>query len=377
VTAEPASVVACLTPPGRAALATLGLFGPRAWPAARELFRLRSGSPLPERPQAGCFWLGRMGEELADEVVLAVKRADPLPWLEVHGHGGPAVVDMLLDLLAARGLRPCTWQEFLRHTGSDPLASAAAVALAQAPTVRTAAVLLDQQHGALARALAAVDAALQKGEHAGAEKMLAELAGRAALGRHLTQPWRVVVAGAPNVGKSSLVNAIAGYQRSLVAPTPGTTRDVVTTLVAIDGWPVELADTAGLRAQTGTLEEEGIRQARASAAQADLCLWVVDSSTAPVWPDEQMNNTRLVVNKVDLPPAWELGAAGAALRVSAQTGEGLAALCAAVSAWLVPEAPPAGAAVPFSASLAAGVEEALRQMKAGRPEDARATLAGL
>jgi tRNA modification GTPase len=67
------------------------------------------------------------------------------------------------------------------------------------------------------------------------------------LGRHLTRPWRVVVAGAPNVGKSSLINALAGFTRTVVTAVPGTTRDVVATAAAIDGWPVELIDTAGLR----------------------------------------------------------------------------------------------------------------------------------
>ena len=104
------------------------------------------------------------------------------------------------------------------------------------------------------------------------------LARYAPLGRRLTAPWRVVVAGPPNVGKSSLVNALAGYQRSIVAPTPGTTRDVVTTRLAIDGWPVELADTAGVREATDALETQGVRLAREATAAADLCLWVLDAS---------------------------------------------------------------------------------------------------
>ena len=98
------------------------------------------------------------------------------------------------------------------------------------------------------------------------------------LGLHLTTPWRVVLAGAPNVGKSSLMNAIAGYQRAIVSPTPGTTRDVVTVTTAIDGWPVQLADTAGLRETQDELESAGVALADAAIGEADLVIVVSDAS---------------------------------------------------------------------------------------------------
>src|SRR5207237_636472 len=103
--------------------------------------------------------------------------------------------------------------------------------LSKAPTVRTASIQLDQYRGAFARA---VEAALAD------PALIPELARFAPVGRHLVAPWAVAVVGPPNVGKSSLVNALAGYQRAVVSDVPGTTRDVVRTLVALDGWPVEL-----------------------------------------------------------------------------------------------------------------------------------------
>jgi tRNA modification GTPase len=368
--------VACLTPPGRAAIATVGLCGPQAWELIRQRFQTRSGKALPETPTAGRFWLGRAGAASADEVVLAVKGMQPLPWLELHGHGGREVVRLLLEEFERAGCLPCSWRDFLNHTGEDFPRGQAAVALASATTTRTAAILLDQYHGAFGAALSSILAALDRGDHATAEERLAELARFAPLGRRLTAPWRVVVAGAPNVGKSSLVNALAGYQRSVVAPTPGTTRDVVSTRLAIDGWPVELIDTAGLRTDAGTLEKQGIELARRQVAQADLCLWLLDASALPIWPDVLASQVRLVVNKVDVPPAWDLNQAVGALRVSAQTGEGLPELCAILSRWLVPDLPGPGAAVTFTQELTEAIEDTRRLLTAGKFPEARLCLVG-
>jgi tRNA modification GTPase len=344
---ETPSIVCCLTPPGKGALATLALAGPRAWTAVRELFRPRRGE-LPAAPESGRFWLGRVGGDVADEAVLAVRRIQPAVCVEVHVHGGREVTRWLTELFVRKGLQERPWPDYVGQVEPDgPLASMLATHLANAPTVRTAAILLDQASGVLRRELRQLFAHLETGDHEQYEARLREWRRWERLGEHLTKPWRVVLAGAPNVGKSSLLNALAGYQRSIVAPTPGTTRDVVTATLAIDGWPVEVCDTAGLRQAGEALEGEGIELARATAAEADLCLWLLDASCEPVWPPEGASNVRLVVNKVDLPAAWDLDRAGAAVHVSASTGQGLDEVCAAVSCWLVPEAPAPGTAVPL------------------------------
>jgi tRNA modification GTPase len=369
-----ATSLAWLTPPGTAAIATLALRGPRAWAVVRELFQPASGRPLaevPPDPEAGRFWLGWLGEPgrgEKDQVVLAVKRGEPSPWVEVHCHGGRQVARLLEELFTARGVQTCSWQELERRTGADPGQADALAALAQAPTVRTASILLDQYHGAFARAVSEIAEHWRHQDRDGAGRLLEELARYIPVGRHLTAPWRVAILGAPNVGKSSLANRLAGYQRSVVSPVPGTTRDVVSSLLAVDGWPLELVDTAGWRAGAEALEQQGIDLARAAATGADLCLWVLDAAAPPEWPEVELPGLHYVVNKIDLPPAWDLEQAAGAVRVSALTGAGLPELVQALASWLVPDPPPAGAAVPFTPGLCERIKEARRCFAASGEE---------
>jgi tRNA modification GTPase len=376
-TSEVPTYAACLTPSGTGAIATLAVRGPAAWEVSRALFQPRSGKALPLEPLAGSIWLGRFGEATRDESVLVVKRGHPTPAVELHCHGGREVVHLLLELLEARGCLVCSGLELERIATPDPLRPVAAAALVEARTARTAAILLEQYHGAFAGAVQAILAAIDAGDTARSAVLLGNLAQWTSLGRHLVTPWRVTVAGAPNVGKSSLVNALAGYQRCIVAATPGTTRDVVTTVLALDGWPVEVADTAGLRSTaTDELEGQGIDLALSAAAGADLCLWVLDASAAPVWPAASLPNLRFIINKVDLPASWNFEAAREAPRVSAQTGVGIAELCRTVAQWLLPVAPTPGTPLPFTPLLCQRVEESQQHLAAGRRAEARALLAG-
>jgi tRNA modification GTPase len=180
---------------------------------------------------------------------------------------------------------------------------------------------------------------------------LGTLIGRSALGSRLVSGWRVVLAGRPNVGKSRLLNALAGYQRAIVDPTPGTTREGVTIRTAVDGWPVELTDTAGLRSAGDPIEAEGITMARARQAEADLVLLVLDRSEPLTTSDHALlaadPGRRLVVaNKSDLPAAWIPGD-DVSVTVSAERGEGIERLVGRLAARLVPAPPPPEAGIPF------------------------------
>jgi tRNA modification GTPase len=390
-----------LTPSGTAALAVLAIRGPRAWPVLSNRFEpLAARGWPPERIQAGDFWLGRFRASErghVDHVILAVDRADDQTWLEVHCHGGREVVGWICEILESEAIATVAWQTLKAETESP--SSDMAETLAQAPTIRTAAILLDQAQGAMTREIAKI---LGNWPGEEAREALATMVSRIDMGSHLAQPWKIAVLGAPNVGKSALVNALAGYTRSIVSEVPGTTRDLLSVRLAIDGWPVELWDTAGMREGLSSLEQEGVQKAREAGAGADLCLWVLDSSSPPIWPEFANLKVRFIVNKIDLPPAWPLQRNGfearielpttlwhgvqATLRhglptvpweipaISAKTGDGVPELCQAISGWLVPEPPPARAAVPCTTAIAERIQSANRSFAQGHFDLARRDL---
>lgn len=337
--------VVLLTPPGRAAVATLLVAGPRALEVVARHFRPAGSKPLNAQPLRrivfGRWGLGAAGEE----VVVCRTMADTI---EIHGHGGRAASRAILQSLVSDGLRETDWRDWIRESHADPIAADVRIALADAPTERTAA-LLCAQTVALRDAFDAIDRLIAAGDQQQALERVQSLLDGARVGRHLTAPWRVVLAGAPNVGKSSLINALLGYQRAIVHATPGTTRDLVSAPAALAGWPVEFIDTAGIRAAGEPLEMAGIELARQQAATADLVLVVLDGSR-PATDEEKLLATRwphalLVRNKCDLPAAnLELGSA---IEVSALTGQKVSKLTEAIAGRLVPASVDAGAALPF------------------------------
>ena len=143
----------------------------------------------------------------------------------------------------------------------------------------------------------------------------------------------VAIAGPPNVGKSTLINQLARREVAIVSPHAGTTRDVIEVQLDLDGYPVTVIDTAGIRETDDPVEQEGVRRARARAADADLVLWLADVSAgriehegaAPVW---------LVRNKIDLEATavghWPRRQGRAAFQISASRGDGLPELIAAL-----------------------------------------------
>ena len=309
----PSCEATLLTPPTTGAIAVLRLRGAGAWTKLQELFRRPGGTPLPAEPVLHRFWYGTLGEGdgVGDEVILAVKQLEP-PEFEVHCHGGQQVVRWLIRQLDA-----------VQVPYSAP--NRAMELLPFAPTQRTANILLEQASG---NTTPSTDEARNRA--------------LAKLGAHLVTPWNVALAGPPNVGKSSLMNALAGFRRSVVAPVAGTTRDVVSFTTAFDGWPVTLSDTAGLRDSADELEEAGIARGNKAMHSADLVLWLEDPTEVEVPPPSTLRNVLRVANKCDLAnTTWPTDIA-----VSATNRQNLPELMAMIVDRLVPVVPVAGETVP-------------------------------
>ena len=392
-----ATIAAQLTPAGRSALATIGIYGPRALEAVGRCFRAAGGEPLNARlPGAVVYGVwsrvapappplaandghapaAKWAEADRDsphaaatsvgEDVVVTLLSDKL--VEVHGHGGSAAPARILTALGQLGVREVGSQQFLAAQGVPRYQRAAMDLLGQSRTRKSAEHLLDQWHGALWHKIAQIERDFREGHRGAAIVEVQRLLNYRGVAEHLVDPWRVLLAGPPNVGKSSLLNRLAGFPRAVVFAQPGTTRDMLTVRLAFEGWPVEVIDTAGIRHTQDELEAAGIARTLAAIAEADLVILLVDGQSLQdpqfcQWEQLALSHAppgrRLLraVNKCDLlTPAQlaalntQLEAGGALLEsvpISALTGQGLPELLQAVVHSLVPHDPPAGCPLPF------------------------------
>lgn len=325
------TIAATATPIGRGGIGVIRVSGP----AVTEIIA-RLGKPL--EPRVATFRRLRDTEgNILDEVLLLYFQA-PNSFtgedvLEIHGHGGPVILDMVLQHLLSLGARLARPGEFSERAFlNDKLDLAQAEAIAD---------LIDAGSRDAARAaVRTLEGDFSKAVHALAEKCLRlrmyveaaidfpeeeidfladtrlqetlaelraeidELRRRASRGRILRDGINVVLVGEPNVGKSSLMNAIAGTESAIVTDIPGTTRDILREFVQLDGIPLHLIDTAGLRDCPDVVEAEGIRRARKAIENADLILHVSDirsASFASFENDFPAGKPRInVLNKADL-----------------------------------------------------------------------------
>ena len=367
---DPSTIAALATPPGRGAVAIVRVSGPAALQIAQGV---TDRTPQPRRAEL-CTFRDSRGEPIDQGLLLYF----PAPHsytgqdvVEFQGHGGQAVSDALLAAVLALGARPAQPGEFTLRAYLNnklDLAQAEAVAdLIDSGSRHAAQAAMRSLTGAFSERVQDIQAALTmvrahieawldfpdediepaalealRVHLADLDRTLGELHESAEQGSVLRDGLCLAIAGAPNAGKSSLLNRLAGFDRAIVTELPGTTRDVLREQLSLDGLPVSIADTAGLRDTTDPIEREGVRRSQDEIRQADHVLWVHDGrvpletalTEARASVDPAIPFT-VVVNKIDLTGAapGHTGHEGiAVVSVSALTGAGFAELRAVLKA---------------------------------------------
>jgi tRNA modification GTPase len=363
------TIAAISTPPGRGGIGIVRLSGPEAAEIAAQLVRLRQPLEHGRARLADVMDDRAAGDSAAIDEALVTLFAAPNSYtaedvVEIAAHGSPVVLELLLRRALDLGARLAEPGEFTQRAflaGKLDLTQAEAVRdLIQAQTLTQARQAASQMGGALSRrvspvkhALVELIALLEAGIDFAEDDVdvapaveiarrvdeltppLAALAASFARGRIVHDGLTLAIVGRPNAGKSSLFNRLVERERAIVTATPGTTRDLVTERISLEGIPLELVDTAGLREGLEEAEQLGIARSREALADAALVLVVLDATQA--LNDEehllleavQGRPAVVVVNKSDLAELSTLDGAGsefASVRTSALTGEGIAEL---------------------------------------------------
>lgn len=364
-----------LTPVGMSAIAVVGVRGTAAPGNLASRLTLRRDKRLvqfsPGEIAVADFAHDENGA--TEEVVIVRTSSDSV---EIQCHGGRFAAESILRAIQSLGGMIISAREWALQNEKCPIRGEALMALSQARAPEPTRILLDQFHGALGREIEQAFEELTQTDSVSAHARLVELVGRSRIGLRLTSGFRVALLGHPNVGKSSLLNALLGFGRAIVLDEPGTTRDVLAAQAAFGGWPVILEDLAGVRQSDDPIEAEGVRRARQSAKQADLVLLIADASQP--WADAdsdllcEFRDALVVHNKSDLPADSSRRPAG--IFISARSGEGLSELQSEVlQRLIVPKIAP-GAAVPFTESQVKSLARAAGFARSGQFEKAKQEL---
>lgn len=355
------TIAAIATPPGRGGIGVVRVSGPNVRVIAQTLL---GSVPRPRVATLRSF-LAADGEAIDNGLALFFPAPASFTGedvLELHAHGGPTVLDMLLARVLELGAHLAQPGEFSQRAFLNDkldLAQAEAIAdLIDSASVEAARAALRSMRGEFSQAVRSlteavietrmhVEAAIDfpeeeidfladetlKARLEHARQMCTQIMSSARQGALLREGMTVVIAGKPNAGKSSLLNRLAGYNAAIVTDIPGTTRDILRERIHIDGMPLHVLDTAGLREQADVVEAEGIRRAREAMHQADRILYIVDASADPdsdaierelkELPSEVP--VTIVLNKIDLtqaPSRYEQSVPPR-LHVSAASGQGI------------------------------------------------------
>jgi tRNA modification GTPase len=369
------TIVAIATPPGRSGIGVVRISGSEARAIAGRFF-----SPnLEPRMAVVGKWVDR-DDEVVDEVVVTFFRA-PQSYtgedvVEISAHGSPLILRGIVENIVAAGARIAQPGEFtlraVAHGKMDLVQAEAVRDFIEAQTDRQAKTARSQMDGALSKRLqpikqqlvdviARLEAGIDFAEDdvdvppndALAKSLSPVLSELDAIektfkyGNMLQSGLQLAILGKPNVGKSSLFNRLVAQDRAIVTDVPGTTRDVLTETINLDGVPLRFADTAGVRQTADHVESLGVNRTLETLAEADLALVVLDGSSALGDDDRHVleKTTQLrhliVINKADLPQTLETAILNGATKVfvSAKTGQGLDDLRDTLRAFLVERGP--------------------------------------
>jgi tRNA modification GTPase len=373
------TIAAIATPPGEGGVAIVRVSGPAAFSIADRVFRSKAGRPsaFPSHTiHYGRLTDSASGETVDDALLLAYKSPRSYTGedvVEFSCHGGSLTARRVLQIALANGARAAQPGEFTQRAflnGRVDLAQAEAVCdQIRSGTEAAHRIAVQQRYGALSRVitdlrdhlvhvLASVEVVIDFADDTGdfdheallpeLRSISAEMARLIAEGTHgrlYREGARVAIVGQPNVGKSSLLNALLREGRAIVTSIPGTTRDTVEATANIRGLPVTLIDTAGLRAPSDAAERLGIERAQAAIVAASAVIVVADATAGWSRQDEAIRTDAgakpvlRVLNKSDLLPPGAVPAIPDAILVSARTGAGVSALETALAAALIPGAP--------------------------------------
>jgi len=281
----PRLTVCLLTSPGRGAVASIEVKGRDAVSVVQPLFSPADGKSILNKPIGKVvFGLWRSSAEGPVEELVVCRKSEDI--VEIHCHGGDAASHAIINSLVSAGCTKIAWQDSIL-SNQPRLVAEANIALAKCTTEVASRHLLAQAGGALEDWAQSASRHLSENGKGNVTTEIREdlriILENAEFGLHLSEPWKVVLCGKPNVGKSSLINQMVGYERSIVYNQPGTTRDVLSVRAAIHGLAVELSDTAGLRQIDEEIESEGVSRALAQIDEADLLIWVCDAREASDW----------------------------------------------------------------------------------------------
>jgi tRNA modification GTPase len=362
------TIAAVATPFGMAGVGIIRISGPEAVKIARRIF---------QPAHANCPWethhlyhgdiISANGNTILDEVLISFMR-QPHSFtgedvIEINCHGSPLIIGSILTQLLELGCRLARPGEFSQRAFFNnrlDLSQAEALAtMVAAKSAKAYAISLAQLKGSLSKeiealralvidALAGLEAAIDFSEDTSTEEIPASqqidpllerirlLLSSYRTSKVYTEGINVVITGKPNVGKSSLLNTLTGKKKAIVTDIPGTTRDLITDTININGFPVNLTDTAGIREPQNVIEKEGIDLVWESLTHADVVIILLDCSKPLTNEDKVIidknrdGNIIAAINKIDLPPAWEINTiehllprGENILKISAKFGDGL------------------------------------------------------